>query len=103
MGLSEALSDDGAVSGRGNPVQRGLITGVATAIGGMFHTLPFLIAERHLALSVAYAVVVIELLAIAWIKWYFMGGKIGAVILQIVVGGAIVCGVGLWLGHIGAG
>src|SRR5690349_2902451 len=68
MGLSEALSDDGTITGRGGPVQRGAITGVATGIGGMLHTLPFLLAKLTLALNVAYAVVAVELVAIAFIR-----------------------------------
>src|SRR5437868_15508106 len=67
MGLAEALSDDGMVTGRGRPVIRGLITGIATAFGGMLHTLPFLIPDIHLALRTAYFVVVLELFAIAFI------------------------------------
>src|ERR671932_249131 len=67
MGLAEALSDDGVVSGRGNPWQRGAITGIGTMIGGMFHTLPFLIPNLHTALTLAYIVVVMELIAISWI------------------------------------
>ena len=65
MGLSEALSDDGEVTGRGKPLTRGTITGLATTVGGMLHTLPFLIAALGLALHVAYAVVVVELLVIS--------------------------------------
>src|SRR5689334_6350469 len=62
MGLSEALSDDGSVTGRGGPLRRGIITGVATGIGGMLHTLPFLVPDLGIALKVAYAVVVCELI-----------------------------------------
>src|SRR5476651_290465 len=54
MGLAEALSDDGTVTGRGNPVVRGIITGLATAVGGMLHTFPFLLNDIHNALHVAY-------------------------------------------------
>src|SRR5439155_6850708 len=60
MGLSEALSDDGSVTGRGGPLRRGIITGVATGIGGMLHTLPFLVPDLGMALKVAYAVVVCD-------------------------------------------
>src|SRR5947199_3313855 len=66
MGLSEALSDDGSITGRGGPLQRGAITGVATGIGGMLHTLPFLIANMTVALNVAYVYVAFELLALAF-------------------------------------
>jgi VIT1/CCC1 family predicted Fe2+/Mn2+ transporter len=102
MGLSEALSDDGTVTGRGRPLRRGIITGVATGIGGMLHTLPFLIPDLRLALDVAYAVVACELTAIAFIRFRFMGGKLLPTIVQVVIGGAIVFAVGVWLGRIGA-
>lgn len=103
MGLAEALSDDGSISGRGGPVQRGAITGLATAIGGMLHTFPFLIPNLNAALSVAYVVVAFELIAIAYIRYRYMGGKLLNTILQVVVGGAIVFAIGVWLGKIGAG
>src|SRR5271155_6264084 len=66
MGLAEALSDDGRVTGRGNPIVRGAITGFATMVGGMLHTLPFLASSLKVALNSAYCVVVVELLAIAY-------------------------------------
>ena len=72
MGLSEALSDDGSVTGRGGPLRRGTITGVATGLGGMLHTFPFLIPNLGIALKLAYAVVVCELIAIAFIRYRFM-------------------------------
>ena len=103
MGLAEALSDDGTVTGRGGPVERGAITGVATAIGGMLHTFPFLIPNLDVALKVAYAVVAAELIAIAFIRWRFMSGNLWATIAQVIVGGGIVFGIGIWLGQIGAG
>src|SRR5947207_1170022 len=68
MGLSEALSDDGKLSGRGSSFVRGLVTGVATFIGGSLHSLPFLINNVHTALPIAYAVVAVELVTIAWIR-----------------------------------
>src|SRR5262252_3620289 len=64
MGFSEALSDDGSQTGRGSAVVRGFVTGVMTAVGGVFHTLPFLISEVHTALAVAGVVVAIELITI---------------------------------------
>ncbi len=72
MGLAEALSDDGSVTGRGKPLARGLITGLATMFGGMLHTLPFLLPNLHLALRIAYIVVLFELLTIAFIRFKFM-------------------------------
>src|SRR5436190_15342614 len=68
MGLSEGLSDDGSLTGRGASLVRGLITGLATFVGGTAHALPFLIADVDKALPLAYAVVSIELLAIAWVR-----------------------------------
>ena len=103
MGLSEALSDDGTVTGRGGPVRRGTITGIATAIGGMLHTLPFLIPDLAIALKLAYVVVACELLAIAFIGYRFMGGALADTIVQVVIGGALVFAIGVWLGRVGAG
>jgi erythrin-vacuolar iron transport family protein len=103
MGLSEALSDDGSVTGRGTPLRRGAITGVATSLGGMLHTFPFLIPDLGVALKLAYAVVVCELIAIAFIRCRFMGGKLGNTIVQVVIGGGIVFAIGVWLGQIGGG
>ena len=101
MGLAEALSDDGTVTGRGHPTKRGLITGLATFLGGMLHTLPFLMNNMHLALRVAYFVVVIELLTISFIRYKFMDTPLAQTIGQVIVGGGIVFAVGLWLGNIG--
>ncbi|MDQ2798578.1 MAG: VIT family protein [Armatimonadota bacterium] len=103
MGLSEALSDDGEVTGRGKPVLRGAITGVATTIGGMLHTLPFLILDLNLALHVAYGVVAVELLAIAFIRYRFMKTPLAQTVGQVIIGGGIVFAIGLWLGKVGAG
>ncbi|RYZ23079.1 MAG: VIT family protein [Chitinophagaceae bacterium] len=98
MGLAEALSDDGAMTGRGAPLMRGLITGGATLLGGMLHTLPFLIADLTAALHLAYIVVVLELLAIAWIRYKYMDSPLAKTVGQVIVGGGVVFGVGLWLG-----
>ena len=100
MGLAEALSDDGLVTGRGKPVARGLITGLATTLGGMLHTLPFLISNLTIALHTAYLVVVIELLFISLIRFKFMKTPLPKTIVQVVIGGAIVFVIGLWLGGI---
>ena len=101
MGLAEALSDDGAVTGRGNPVYRGMITGFATAIGGMLHTLPFLIIDLDKALHLAYLIVIIELVGIALIRYRFMKSPLWSTILQVIVGGGIVFLLGIWLGKLG--
>jgi VIT1/CCC1 family predicted Fe2+/Mn2+ transporter len=102
MGLAEALSDDGSVTGRGNPWTRGGITGLGTAIGGMFHTLPFLIHDLHRALELAYIVVVCELVGIAAIRYRYMRSPLWSTIVQVILGGGLVFAVGIILGRIGA-
>ncbi len=102
MGLAEALSDDGKVTGRGTPIGRGAITGFATVIGGMLHTFPFLIPSLPMALRTAYAVVIVELLAIAFIRYRFMKTPLVTTIIQVIIGGGIVFAIGIWLGRIGA-
>lgn len=103
MGIAEALSDDGKLSGRGSSIIRGSVTGIGTTIGGMGHTFPFLIGDLQMALTVAYGVVVLELLAIAFIRFRFMRTPLARTIVQVIGGGAIVFAVGLWLGRLGAG
>jgi hypothetical protein len=103
MGLAEALSDDGKVTGRGSPISRGAITAVGTTLGGMLHTFPFLVPNLRIALRAAYVVVVIELLAIAFIRYKFMKTPLVTTIIQVIVGGGIVFAIGLWLGKLGAG
>ena len=102
MGLAEALSDDGKVTGRGNPVSRGIITGLATTFGGMLHTLPFLIHNVSVALHTAYVVVMFELIVIAYIRYRYMKTPLLKTVLQVIVGGGIVFVIGIVLGHIGA-
>ncbi|WP_183574931.1 hypothetical protein HDF18_26445 [Mucilaginibacter sp. X5P1] len=101
MGLAEALSDDGTVTGRGSPLVRGGITAFATALGGMLHTLPFLIPDLHTALHFAYIVVICELLVIAFIRYKFMKTPLVKTILQVIVGGGIVFLLGIYLGDVG--
>jgi VIT1/CCC1 family predicted Fe2+/Mn2+ transporter len=103
MGLAEALSDDGQISGRGKPLMRGIITGGGTVIGGMLHTLPFLLANLRTALLLAYVVVVIELVAIAYIRYRWMRSPLGSTVVQVILGGGIVFALGIWLGRFGAG
>lgn len=103
MGLAEVLSDDGELSGRGNPWMRGAVTGLGTLIGGMGHTLPFLIPRLHTALTIAYVVVIVELVAIAYIRFRYMKSPLGRTIIQVIGGGGIVFALGLWLGKLGAG
>lgn len=101
MGLAEALSDDGTVTGRGNPIVRGGITAIGTSIGGMLHTLPFLINNLNYALHLAYMVVVMELLVIAFIRYRYMKTPLLKTILQVIVGGGIVFVLGIFLGKAG--
>jgi VIT1/CCC1 family predicted Fe2+/Mn2+ transporter len=103
MGLAEALSDDGAVTGRGHPWARGAITGLATMLGGTFHTLPFLAPDLALALKLAYVVVVVELLLIAYIRFHYMRTPLGRTVAQVIVGGILVFFTGLWMGRWGGG
>ncbi len=101
MGLAEGLSDDGLVTGRGKPLIRGTITGAGTAMGGMLHTFPFLIPNLTHALHVAYIVVVFELLAIAFIRYKYMKTPLIKTLVQVILGGAIVFLIGLYLGNVG--
>src|SRR5215213_5330011 len=73
MAYSEGLSDTGELTGRGSPVTRGAITGLGTFVGGILHTLPFLIPNYHAALVTAAVVVAFELVTLAWIRWRFFG------------------------------
>lgn len=90
MAFSEALSDDGELTGRGSPLVRGSITGAMTFLGGALHTLPFLVSDLHLALVIAYIVVAGELVAIAAIRHRFFGTNWWLSVLQVVGGGALV-------------
>jgi rubrerythrin len=98
MGFTEALSDDGAITGRGSPLRRGIACGVMTTIGGMGHALPYLIPSFWTATVIAAIVVVLELWAIAWIRWRYMETPFLRASLQIVLGGAIVFAVGILIG-----
>ncbi len=90
MAFSEALSDDGALTGRGNPMVRGAITGLMTFIGGALHTLPFLVSNIQIALIMAYVVVAVELFAIAAIRHRYFGTQWLKSILQVVGSGVLV-------------
>jgi rubrerythrin len=103
MGFAEALSDDGSVTGRGAPLIRGLVCGVMTTLGGLGHTLPFLVPDswQHAfwtAVGIASAVVFVELWVIAWIRARYMDTPFLKAVAQIVVGGAIVLAVGVLIG-----
>ncbi|MFT8639354.1 hypothetical protein [Bifidobacterium sp.] len=98
MGWSEALSDNGEKTGRGSSIVRGAITGAATTIGGTFHTLPFLIPNLHLSLLVAFIVVAIELVVIAWVRNKFLHVPMKNSLLVVTLGGLIVLAIGVALG-----
>jgi len=99
MGMSEGLSDDGQITGRGAAFSRGMITGVATFVGGTAHALPFLIDDVGTALAVAYVVVAVELVAIAWVRKRFLGVSLKRSLIQVTLGGIIVATVGILVGH----
>src|SRR6266849_5583778 len=98
MGFAEALSDDGSLTGRGAPVLRGAICGVMTAIGGLGHTLPYLIPDFWVATITAVIVVAVELAAISYIRYRFMDTPFLSAAFQIVVGGVLVFLAGILIG-----
>jgi len=103
MAFAEALSDDGSLTGRGSPWIRGATTGVMTAIGGLGHTLPYLVPDTWpngfwIATSIAGAVVFFELWAIAFIRAHYMDTPFLQAVFQVVLGGVIVLGVGILIG-----
>ncbi len=98
MAFSEALSDDGKLSGRGNPWLRGAVCGGVTFLGFVGHPLPFLIPSFTIAAYTAGAVVVVELLVIAWIRHRYMKTPLGAAIITVIVGGLIVFFAGVLIG-----
>jgi erythrin-vacuolar iron transport family protein len=98
MAFAEALSDDGSLTGRGKPALRGVVTGAMTTVGGLGHTLPFLIPNFHLAFTAAVVVVVIELGIISWVRHRYMETPIVSSALQVIVGGGLVFAVGILIG-----
>jgi rubrerythrin len=98
MGFAEALSDDGALSGRGHPMIRGAVCGLMTAAGGLGHTLPFLIPSFHLAFTVAVCVVAAELVIISWIRHHYMDTRFLSAAFQVIVGGLLVFFAGMLIG-----
>ncbi len=99
MGFAEALSDDGSLTGRGHPWARGLVCGSMTAVGGLGHTLPYLIPDVKTATSIAVCVVLVELGIISWIRHRFMDTPLVSAILQIALGGALVFLAGVLIGN----
>ena len=98
MGFAEALSDDGSLTGRGAPLLRGAVCGVMTAVGGLGHTLPYLIPHFFAATAVAIAVVIVELAVISWIRWRYMDTPLLSAAFQVMVGGALVFLAGILIG-----
>lgn len=99
MGFTEAASDDGKLTGRGSPIKRGLAAGIMTAIGGLGHALPYLIADFALATTVAIIVVLVELWAIAFIQNRYMQTPFWRAVLQVVLGGSLVFAAGILIGN----
>ena len=98
MAFAEGLSDDGKLTGRGRPMVRGVVCGGMTFLGGIGHTLPFLISDFRVALILATAVVVLELFLIAWIRRRYMETPFVKACVQVILGGAIVVGAGVLIG-----
>ncbi len=98
MGFSEALSDDGTETGRGSGIARGLVTGSMTTIGGIFHSLPFIIPRVHTALIVAGVVVAVELTVISLVRRRFLSVSLRVSLLQVALGGVLIVAAGVLLG-----
>ena len=99
MGFAEALSDNGSLTGRGAPLARGIITGLMTTVGGIGHTLPFLIPDFWTAIVIAFIVVLVELATISWIRWKYMDTPPLSAALQVGFGGALVFAAGILIGN----
>ena len=99
MGFAEALSDDGSLTGRGHPWARGLVCGLMTSLGGIGHTLPFLIPSLHTAIAVAVVVVLVELSVISWVRHRYMDTPVVSAVLQVALGGALVFLAGILIGN----
>jgi hypothetical protein len=98
MGFAEALSDDGALSGRGHPWLRGTVCGAMTTVGGIGHTLPYLIPSFYYATGVAVVIVAIELTVISWIRHHYMDTPLLSAVFQVVLGGVLVFLTGILIG-----
>ncbi|HVI08205.1 MAG TPA: ferritin family protein [Candidatus Binatia bacterium] len=101
MGFAEALSDDGSLTGRGHPWVRGLVCGAMTAVGGIGHTLPFLLNDFRVALLAAIAVVIVELGVITWVRRRYMDTPWLSAALQVGLGGVLVFVTGVLIGKYG--
>jgi rubrerythrin len=98
MGFAEGLSDDGSLTGRGSPWLRGFASGLMTTIGGLGHTLPYLLSDFRTATAVAIGVVLIELAIIAWVRHRYMETPIFSAAMQVVLGGLLVFAAGILIG-----
>jgi VIT1/CCC1 family predicted Fe2+/Mn2+ transporter len=98
MAFSEGLSDTGDLTGRGNPVLRGAITGGGTFVGGVFHTLPFLFSDYHAAIAVAVVVIAVELVVLAWLRYVFFDTGFLRSLVSVAGGGAIISALSAALG-----
>src|SRR5579883_88962 len=98
MGFAEALSDDGSLTGRGHPWARGGVCGLMTTVGGLGHSLPYLISDVHTATWLAVTVLIIELGLISWIRHRYMDTPWSSAVIQVVLGGLLVFGVGILIG-----
>jgi VIT1/CCC1 family predicted Fe2+/Mn2+ transporter len=101
MAYSEGLSDTGELTGRGHPIMRGAITGIGTFLGGILHTLPFLIPHYHVALAAAGIVVGVELIVLALIRVRFFAVSFASSIASITLGGAVIVAISALLGAAG--
>jgi erythrin-vacuolar iron transport family protein len=98
MAFSEGLSDTGETTGRGTPLVRGAITGGGTFLGGVFHTMPFLIDNYNAAIIVAVVVVAVELVLLAWLRYSFFDTTFARSFVAVAVGGAVISGLSALLG-----
>jgi erythrin-vacuolar iron transport family protein len=103
MGISEAMADDGKISGRGSPWLRGVVCGLMTTLGGIGHTLPYMIPDAWhnaflIATSISGVVVTVELVSIAWVRTRYMDSPFFRSVVQVIVGGALVLAAGAIIG-----
>jgi len=98
MAFSEGLSDTGEETGRGSGLVRGVVTGVMTTVGGVFHSLPFIIHDRNTALGVAGIVVAFELTAISLVRKRFLEVPLRSSLVQVAIGGVLIVFAGVALG-----
>jgi erythrin-vacuolar iron transport family protein len=100
MAFSEGLADTGDLTGRGHPFLRGAITGASTVLGGVLHTLPFLLPQYRPAMLLALAVIAFGLLALAWTRRQFFGARFASSLVSVTPGGAIIVTISAALGTV---